>query len=133
MWSECRRRETQALFGFVQLGQETYFRMKPTTKMKKIFDAYAHRNSVSSSALSFLLDGTRIRENDEMVRGLFRIGSSQAILKGPLASQLELEKTRTRSIVRLKRLGFSDYPVKPYKNKHSHFDGLHIWIQHLLT
>mmetsp|Transcript_15179 Transcript_15179/g.17189 ORF Transcript_15179/g.17189 Transcript_15179/m.17189 type:complete len:96 (-) Transcript_15179:586-873(-) len=43
-----------------QSGEETFFRVKPTTKMSKVFEAYAQRKAVQTSALRFLLDGERI-------------------------------------------------------------------------
>ncbi|CAH0481557.1 unnamed protein product [Peronospora belbahrii] len=43
-----------------QSGEETFFKVKPNTKMEKIFSAYAQRKGVPASALRFLLDGTRI-------------------------------------------------------------------------
>ncbi|OQR82913.1 small ubiquitin-like modifier (SUMO) [Achlya hypogyna] len=43
-----------------QSGEETFFKVKPHTKMEKIFSAYAQRKGVPVSALRFLLDGTRI-------------------------------------------------------------------------
>jgi len=43
-----------------QSGEETFFRVKPTTKMSKVFEAYAQRKCVQSTALRFLLDGERI-------------------------------------------------------------------------
>lgn len=44
----------------MQSGEETFFKVKPNTKMEKIFSAYAQRKGVPPSALRFLLDGTRI-------------------------------------------------------------------------
>ncbi|KAH7471025.1 Ubiquitin-like protein pmt3/smt3 [Phytophthora ramorum] len=43
-----------------QSGEETFFKVKPNTKMDKIFSAYAQRKGVPAAALRFLLDGTRI-------------------------------------------------------------------------
>ncbi|ETV73468.1 hypothetical protein H257_11600 [Aphanomyces astaci] len=43
-----------------QSGEETFFKVKPHTKMEKIFSAYAQRKGVPVTALRFLLDGTRI-------------------------------------------------------------------------
>lgn len=43
-----------------QTGEETYFKVKPHTRMEKIFNAYAERKGVQSGALRFLLDGARI-------------------------------------------------------------------------
>ncbi|TDH70187.1 hypothetical protein CCR75_002203 [Bremia lactucae] len=43
-----------------QSGEETFFKVKPNTRMEKIFSAYAQRKGVPASALRFLLDGVRI-------------------------------------------------------------------------
>ncbi|GKY98196.1 hypothetical protein MPSEU_000777400 [Mayamaea pseudoterrestris] len=43
-----------------QTGEETFFKVKKTTKMKKIFETYASRRGVQASSLRFLLDGERI-------------------------------------------------------------------------
>lgn len=43
-----------------QTGDETFFKIKKTTKMSKVFDTYAQRKGVASTALRFLLDGERI-------------------------------------------------------------------------
>ena len=43
-----------------QTGEETYFKVKPHTKMSKIFTAYAERKGVNPTAFRFLLDGSRI-------------------------------------------------------------------------
>mmetsp|Transcript_26864 Transcript_26864/g.43229 ORF Transcript_26864/g.43229 Transcript_26864/m.43229 type:complete len:104 (+) Transcript_26864:364-675(+) len=46
-----------------QAGEETYFKVKKTTKMSKVFDAFAQRKGVSRGALRFLLDGDRIKDD----------------------------------------------------------------------
>eukprot|EP00934_Nitzschia_sp_Nitz4_P003439 Nitzschia sp. Nitz4//scaffold30_size153850//64150//64552//NITZ4_002774-RA/size153850-augustus-gene-0.59-mRNA-1//1//CDS//3329547250//3429//frame0 len=43
-----------------QTGEETFFKIKKTTKMSKVFDTYAQRKGVQSASLRFLLDGERI-------------------------------------------------------------------------
>lgn len=43
-----------------QTGDEMFFKVKKTTKMSKIFEAYAQRRGVASSALKFLMDGSRV-------------------------------------------------------------------------
>jgi len=40
-----------------QSGDETFFKMKKTTKMSKVFTAYAQRKGVAMTSLCFLLDG----------------------------------------------------------------------------
>lgn len=43
-----------------QTGEETFFKIKRTTKMAKVFETYAQRKGVQSTSLRFLLDGERI-------------------------------------------------------------------------
>ena len=43
-----------------QGGDETFFKVKKTTKMSKVFNAYAQRKGVSMTSLRFLIDGDRI-------------------------------------------------------------------------
>lgn len=45
-----------------QTGEETFFKIKKTTKMSKVFETYAQRKGVVASSLRFLLDGDRILE-----------------------------------------------------------------------
>ena len=47
-----------------QGGEETFFKVKSTTKMSKVFSAYAQRKGVQQSSLRFLLDGERINPQD---------------------------------------------------------------------
>ncbi|KAI2504997.1 Ubiquitin-2 like Rad60 SUMO-like protein [Fragilaria crotonensis] len=46
-----------------QTGEETFFKIKKTTKMSKVFDTYAQRKGVQATSLRFMLDGERIDEN----------------------------------------------------------------------
>mmetsp|Transcript_3645 Transcript_3645/g.3444 ORF Transcript_3645/g.3444 Transcript_3645/m.3444 type:complete len:97 (+) Transcript_3645:180-470(+) len=46
-----------------QTGEETVFKIKKTTKMAKVFNAYSQRKGVDSNSLRFLLDGERITED----------------------------------------------------------------------
>ena len=48
------------LCGTWQTGEETFFKIKKTTKMSKVFQTYANRKGVQLSSLRFLLDGERI-------------------------------------------------------------------------
>ncbi|CAM9240432.1 unnamed protein product [Phaeothamnion confervicola] len=43
-----------------QTGEETYFKIKKTTRMEKVFATYAQRKGVAPNALRFLIDGERI-------------------------------------------------------------------------
>ena len=45
-----------------QTGEETYFKVKKTTRTEKVFAAYSQRKGVSRLALRFLLDGQRLDE-----------------------------------------------------------------------
>lgn len=45
-------------------GEEIAFKVKKSTKMSKIFDAYASRKGVSVEVLRFMLDGKRIKADD---------------------------------------------------------------------
>jgi small ubiquitin-related modifier len=47
-----------------QAGEETFFKVKNTTKMSKVFAAYAQRKGVQQTSLRFLLDGERINNDD---------------------------------------------------------------------
>jgi len=47
-----------------QTGEETFFKIKKTTKMQKVFETYAQRKGVQPQSLRFLLDGERI-ESDQ--------------------------------------------------------------------
>ena len=53
-----------------QTGEETFFKVKPHTKMTKIFTAYAERKGVAQGVLRFMMDGKRINEFEtpKMVR-----------------------------------------------------------------
>ncbi|KAL7480314.1 hypothetical protein ACHAW6_006011, partial [Cyclotella cf. meneghiniana] len=46
-----------------QSGEETFFKVKKTTKMSKIFNAYATRKGLDPSSIRFLLDGDNIDPN----------------------------------------------------------------------
>ncbi|CAM9204769.1 unnamed protein product [Discosporangium mesarthrocarpum] len=43
-----------------QTGEETFFKVKKSTRMEKVFSTYAQRKGVSMGALRFLLDGERV-------------------------------------------------------------------------
>ena len=47
-----------------QTGEETMFKIKKSTKMSKVFNAYAQRKGVEAGSLRFLLDGERISDDD---------------------------------------------------------------------
>ena len=42
-------------------GEETFFKVKTTTKLDKVFNAFATRKGVAASDLRFLLEGARVR------------------------------------------------------------------------
>ncbi|EED93352.1 predicted protein, partial [Thalassiosira pseudonana CCMP1335] len=43
-----------------QTGEETFFKIKRSTKMSKVFATYAGRKGVQEGSIRFLLDGERI-------------------------------------------------------------------------
>ncbi len=47
-----------------QTGEEMFFRVKQTTHMKKIFEAFANRRGVDILSLRFMLEGKRITAED---------------------------------------------------------------------
>ena len=47
-----------------QDGNELFFKIKKSTQLKKLMDAYCSRNGVNPSTVRFLFDGNRIKEND---------------------------------------------------------------------
>ena len=55
-------REKLALFPLVisVAGLQGYFKVKPTTRLQKIFDAYANRMGVAGDSLRFLFKGSRV-------------------------------------------------------------------------
>ena len=42
-------------------GEEVFFKIKKTTKLDKLFNAYSQRKGVNASSLRFLFDGQRVR------------------------------------------------------------------------
>ncbi|KAE8442725.1 hypothetical protein EG329_002916 [Mollisiaceae sp. DMI_Dod_QoI] len=57
-----------------QQEHETFFKVKPTTKLGKVFRAYCDRQSIDIHYIRFLLHGTRVQEDEtpeklEMVDG----------------------------------------------------------------
>lgn len=46
-----------------QDGEEVFFKIKTTTQLKKLMDAYCQRQSLSAANVRFLFDGERLHEN----------------------------------------------------------------------
>mmetsp|Transcript_28726 Transcript_28726/g.92489 ORF Transcript_28726/g.92489 Transcript_28726/m.92489 type:complete len:91 (+) Transcript_28726:94-366(+) len=44
-----------------QGGEETFFKVKKSTKLEKVFNAYSQRKGVNAQSLRFLFDGSRVR------------------------------------------------------------------------
>ena len=44
-----------------QDGSEVYFKIKRTTPLKKLMDAYIERLGISATSIRFLYDGERLR------------------------------------------------------------------------
>lgn len=55
--------ETITLKVVNQAKEEMFFKVKKSTKMSKIFEAYASRIGVATNNLRFLLDGKKIEAN----------------------------------------------------------------------
>ena len=47
-----------------QTGEETYFKVKPQTRMDKVFNAFATKKGVHCHSLRFMIDGERIPDLD---------------------------------------------------------------------
>ena len=47
-----------------QKGDNTHFKVKKTTKMSKVFEAYAQRRGVTVKSLRFLFEGERVNFNE---------------------------------------------------------------------
>jgi small ubiquitin-related modifier len=45
-----------------QDGGEVFFKIKKTTALRKLIDAYCERQAISPASIRFLYDGQRIRE-----------------------------------------------------------------------
>ena len=43
-----------------QTSEETFFKVRTTTKLSKVFDAYAERTGIAASSFRFLFDGRRL-------------------------------------------------------------------------
>ena len=52
-----------------QTGEETFFKVKKTTKLDKVFNAYSQRKGVNATSLRFLFDGQRVR-GDQTAGGI---------------------------------------------------------------
>jgi len=50
-----------------QDGSEMFFKVKPSTKMSKVFAAYASTMSIEQRSVEFLFDGNRIKDDDTPV------------------------------------------------------------------
>ena len=47
-----------------QDGTEIYFKIKRTTQLKKLMDAYCTRQGLSSTQCRFIFDGERLKDDD---------------------------------------------------------------------
>ena len=47
-----------------QDGTEIYFKIKRTTQLKKLMDAYCQRQGLANNQCRFIFDGERIKEDD---------------------------------------------------------------------
>uniref|UniRef100_A0A0V0HHD5 Small ubiquitin-related modifier n=1 Tax=Solanum chacoense TaxID=4108 RepID=A0A0V0HHD5_SOLCH len=73
----------------MQDGNEVFFRIKRSTQMRKLMNAYCDRQSVDMNSIAFLFDGRRLRaeqtpdelemeEGDEIDAMLHQTGGSDA-------------------------------------------------------
>lgn len=46
---------------YMQDGNEVFFRIKRSTQMRKLMNAYCDRQSVDMNSIAFLFDGRRLR------------------------------------------------------------------------
>jgi small ubiquitin-related modifier len=46
-----------------QDGSEVYFKIKKTTQLRKLMDAYCSRQAINPNSIRFLFDGQRVRED----------------------------------------------------------------------
>ena len=46
----------------IQDGEEVFFKIKSTTQLKKLMDAYCQRQGLSANNVRFLFDGERLHE-----------------------------------------------------------------------
>ena len=68
--SRTRRRTTTPSDGSITIkiwdmssGEDTFFKVKYTTKLDKVFNAYATRRGICVASLHFLFDGSRVRRD----------------------------------------------------------------------
>ncbi|PPD93648.1 hypothetical protein GOBAR_DD09397 [Gossypium barbadense] len=65
-----------------QDGNEVFFRIKRSTQLKKLMNAYCDRQSVDFNSIAFLFDGRRLRlemeEGDEIDAMLHQTGGAMA-------------------------------------------------------
>ena len=47
-----------------QDGTEIYFKIKRTTQLKKLMDAYCQRQGLANNQCRFIFDGERIKDDD---------------------------------------------------------------------
>lgn len=57
---EKEKKSTVAIKVVDQNGNETYFKLKPTTKLGRVMKVYCERASVQESSIRFLFDGERL-------------------------------------------------------------------------
>lgn len=57
----CHQRFAQYLLVLLQDGNEVFFRIKRSTQLKKLMNAYCDRQSVELNSIAFLFDGRRLR------------------------------------------------------------------------
>lgn len=57
----AKRQKYVNMANFLQDGNEVFFRIKRSTQLKKLMNAYCDRQSVDLNSIAFLFDGRRLR------------------------------------------------------------------------
>ena len=47
-----------------QDGSEIFFKIKKTTQLKKLMDAYSQRQGLAANSCRFIFDGERVKDTD---------------------------------------------------------------------
>eukprot|EP00959_Pyramimonas_sp_CCMP1952_P430414 9014726-Pyramimonas_sp.AAC.1 len=79
-----------------QDGNEVFFKVKKTTPLRKLMDAYCKRQGVAEKDVVFLFDGSRLKEDQtpEMVGG----SSEKALLSDEIVLPASRALLRARAI-----------------------------------
>ena len=70
-----------------QTGEETFFKVKKTTKLDKVFNAYSQRKGVNATSLRFLFDGQRVRGDQTPEDINMEDGDRVDVMLDPMSAQ----------------------------------------------